>query len=123
MLAAKGKTAADGMTADGDAAFTAVYTPANIETDTTNYATDSRTGAAITNQLDAAKGDAVYLTRSDWTGTFPKPDGEPSDVISTWATKSTAPMQTATRLPISTKRLRMLRWWRSWILQIPATRR
>ena len=84
VLAAKGKTAADGMTADGDAAFTAVYTPANTETDTTTYATDSRTGAAITNQLDAAKGDAVYLTRSDWTGTFPKPDGEPSDVISTW---------------------------------------
>lgn len=84
VLAAKGKTVADGMTADGDAAFATVYTPANTETDTTTYAVDSRTGAAVTNQLDAAKGDAGYLTRSDWAGTFPKPDGEPSDVISTW---------------------------------------
>ena len=65
VLAAKGKTVADGMTADGDAAFATVYTPANTETDTTTYAVDSRTGAAVTNQLDAAKGDAGYLTRSD----------------------------------------------------------
>ena len=42
------------------------------------------TGAADTNPLGAAKGDAGYLTRSDWAGTFPKPDGEPSNVISTW---------------------------------------
>ena len=84
VLAAKGKTTADGMTDNGDAAFTAVYTPANSDTDTTTYAADSRTGAAVTNHLDAAKGDAAYLTRSDWTGTFPEHDGEPSDVISTW---------------------------------------
>ena len=77
VLAAKGKTVADGMTADGDAAFATVYTPANTETDTTTYAVDSRTGAF-------QSGTVTYLSRSDWAGTFPKPDGEPSDVISTW---------------------------------------
>ena len=26
----------------------------------------------------------TYLTRNDWTGTFPTHDGEPTDEISTW---------------------------------------
>lgn len=52
--------------------------------DTTTYATDSYSGEKITNQFDAAKGDLTYLSRSDWTGTFPQHDGKPSDQISTW---------------------------------------
>ena len=38
----------------------------------------------ITNQLDHANGGLQYLSRSDWTGTWPTVDGEVSDQISTW---------------------------------------
>ncbi|WP_115727976.1 glycoside hydrolase family 3 N-terminal domain-containing protein [Actinomyces culturomici] len=84
ILAAKGKTVADGMTDEGDAALVATWTPGNAEVDTTTYATDSATGVAVTNRFDDAAGDLAYLTRSDWTGTFPTHDGTPSDQISTW---------------------------------------
>lgn len=84
VLAAKGYTPADGMTADGSAEMTAVYTPANTGVDTTTYAKDTTTGVAITNRFDSARGDITYLSRSDWTGTFPAHDGEPSDLVSTW---------------------------------------
>ena len=78
ILAAKGKTTADGMTADGDAEFTYVYT--ENELDTKTYAV-SENGTEITNQFDNAdlnyyegsvEGGVTYLSRSDWTGTFPK---------------------------------------------------
>lgn len=84
ILAAKGKTVADGMTADGNADFTEVYVPENTEVDVTTYATDTLTGVEVTNQFDDAKGDVTYLTRNDWEGTFPIHDGEISDEISTW---------------------------------------
>lgn len=43
------------------------------------------TGAATTNQFDDAAGDATYLTRADWEGTFPKYDGTlMAGQISTW---------------------------------------
>ena len=41
ILSAKGKTVADGMTADGDTAFVATYTPANGTVDTTTYKLDT----------------------------------------------------------------------------------
>jgi len=82
ILAAKGYTVADGMTEDGNADLTAVYTQPKF--DAATYAVDTKTDTEITNRFDAARGDFTLLTRSDWTGTFPKPDGEPSDVISTW---------------------------------------
>lgn len=82
ILAAKGYTVADGMTEDGDASFVDVYNVAVM--DTTTYATSETSGAAITNQFDDANGGLTYLTRSDWTGTFPAHDGEVTDVISTW---------------------------------------
>ena len=78
ILAAKGKTTADGMTADGDAAFTYVHTEKELDTKT--YAV-SENGTEITNQFDNAdlnyyegsvEGGVTYLSRSDWTGTFPK---------------------------------------------------
>jgi beta-glucosidase len=84
VLAAKGATVADGMTADGDSAFVDTYVPANTEVDTTTYSVDSYSGVAITNQLSDAQGDVTYLTRSDWLGTFPTHDGEVSATVSIW---------------------------------------
>ncbi|WP_407270434.1 glycoside hydrolase family 3 N-terminal domain-containing protein [Radiobacillus sp. PE A8.2] len=84
VLAAKGTTAADGMTTDGNQELVATYEPDIADVDTTTYAQDTATGVEITNQFDAAEGDITYLTRNDWEGTFPTHDGEVSDVISTW---------------------------------------
>lgn len=81
VLAAKGAAPAD---AAGDTAMVATYVPANTEVDTTTYATDMQTGAEVTNRFDDAAGDVTYLTRSDWTGTFPKHDGGVTDETSTW---------------------------------------
>ena len=80
ILAAKGYTAetTDGrMDAEGNAALT--YTWNEAELDTTTYAT-SANGTPIVNQLSDADinlyegndASVTYLTRSDWTGTFPQ---------------------------------------------------
>jgi beta-glucosidase len=79
ILAAKGKTTTDGMTADGNAEN--VYTFTVNSTDTTSYAYSSTNrGYKITNQFDDAdlnyysedgKALVTYLTRSDWQGTYP----------------------------------------------------
>lgn len=82
VLAAKGYTTADGMTDNGDAAFVETYTVSALDADT--YAVDSYSGAPVSNLFDHARGDIAYLTRNDWTGTFPIHDGEPSDIVSTW---------------------------------------
>ena len=86
ILAAKGKTANDGMTADGNPALVASYTYSGEgEVDDKTFAADDYSGVAITNQLDDAAGDVAYLTRNDWEGTFPKHDGAPLEgVVSTW---------------------------------------
>lgn len=84
MLAYKGKTVSDGMTAEGDRSMVAAYAPDNTEVDTVTYSKDSQTGVEVTNQFDDARGDMTYLTRSDWTGTFPAHDGEVSNQVSTW---------------------------------------
>ena len=76
ILAAKGYTTADGMTEAGDAALT--YTWTEEEMDTTTYAA-SANGTPITNQLSGADpnlyegldAQVTWLSRSDWTGTFP----------------------------------------------------
>ena len=76
VLAAKGYTIADGMTADGNAALTYKYT--QDEMDTTTYSVSSTTGNAITNQFDNTElsyyglEDLTYLSRSDWQGTWPQ---------------------------------------------------
>lgn len=73
ILAAKGKTVADGMTEDGNAALTATWTCAEL--DDTSFAAGAN-GEAITNQFDHAdfntwQSDTVtYLSRSDWAGTW-----------------------------------------------------
>ena len=77
ILAAKGCTVEDGMTAAGDAAMAWQYTNAAI--DTTTYAVSAATGAEITNQFDNASLDyygvedtMTVLSRSDWQGTWPQ---------------------------------------------------
>ncbi len=76
VLAAKGYTKADGMDAAGNAALTYTWNEAKL--DTTTYAT-SLNGTEITTQLSDAdlnlyegtEESITYLSRNDWTGTFP----------------------------------------------------
>ena len=75
VLAAKGKTTADGMDAEGNATLVCEWY--NPELDATTYAT-SDNGTKIENQLSEADpnlndnvDDIVYLTRNDWEGTMP----------------------------------------------------
>lgn len=84
ILAQKGRTPNDGMTAPGDSSLVASYTPDNTQVDVTTFSKDAKTGKKITNLFDSARADATYLSRADWTGTFPKHDGAPSDRISSW---------------------------------------
>lgn len=77
ILAAKGYSTADGMDADGNAQLT--YQWNNPSLDTTTYST-SKNGTKIENQLSGSdinlyegnETQVTYLTRNDWTGTFPK---------------------------------------------------
>lgn len=82
ILAAKGYTTADGMDADGDASLVGTYE--QKEFDNTTYAKDAATGNEITNQFDYGNiqtydDSYVYLTRNDWTGTWPTIYGEPNE--------------------------------------------
>ncbi len=82
--AAKNVLAAKGAAVEGNASRVATYVPTNADVDTTTYAKDSLTGEKVANRLDSARGDATYLTRADWTGTFPTHDGEVTSQVSTW---------------------------------------
>ena len=82
ILAAKGKTVADGMTEYGNAELAFKFTVDAL--DTTTYYVDTRTGKPVTNEFDDASGDLNYLTRADWTGSFPVHDGTASSTVSTW---------------------------------------
>lgn len=77
ILAAKGKTAADGMVGEGDARLSAKF---NVREDDYEIYSVTGDGFAIKEQLSMVdinryenRGDnsVVYLTRSDWTGTYP----------------------------------------------------
>lgn len=80
ILAVKGKTTADGMTADGDASL--VYTWNNPSRDTEVFSTTAKTGVKITNLFDDVdpnknetmkeRNSITWMSRSDWTGTYPK---------------------------------------------------
>lgn len=80
ILAAQGKTTADGMTADGNAALTYQWTwDGEVDADTFSV---SKAGVEITNALSEGDyatdlnafmpGTVTYLSRSDWDGTFPE---------------------------------------------------
>jgi len=74
VLAAKGKTTADGMDYDGNTTLTNKVTVGTL--DATTYAVSQATGNTITNQFDATDisyydSGFKYLTRSDWAGTWP----------------------------------------------------
>ncbi|MDR1641430.1 MAG: fibronectin type III-like domain-contianing protein, partial [Clostridiales bacterium] len=77
ILASKGKTVS------GNSDLVAAYEPGLTEIDMT-YSRDSFSGAEITNLFDEAAGDAKYLSRNDWIGTFPSHDGQVTSIISTW---------------------------------------
>ncbi|MBE5956402.1 MAG: glycosyl hydrolase [Lachnospiraceae bacterium] len=75
VLAAKGYGVANGMTEDGNTAMTFLYNVAELDTET--YSVSSATGYEITNQFDSAElsqygYDMNYVSRNDWTGTWPK---------------------------------------------------
>lgn len=75
ILAAKGKTTADGMDAEGNAEMTSNIVVKN--TDTNTYSVSLATGNEITNQFDAADikqydSEYTYLSRSNWSETWPK---------------------------------------------------
>ena len=84
VLAYKGTAQAGKMTGEGNKGMISVYIPRNTEVDTITYAKDSYSGVVITNRFDEAAGDIVYLTRNDWGGTWPTPDGVAYNEISTW---------------------------------------
>ena len=75
VLAAKGYTTANGMTAEGNAAM--AYKHVEETLDSQSYANSSATGNPITNQFDNADlgyygVEMDYLSRSDWQGTWPQ---------------------------------------------------
>ncbi len=75
VLAAKGYTTANGMTADGNAAMVYNYQVETLDAET--YSVSKATGNEITNQFDSADlsqygTEITYLSRNDWTGTWPK---------------------------------------------------
>lgn len=79
ILSAKGKTKADGMTEEGDKAMAYAYT--QKKTDAETYAVSSETGEKIQNQMENVDisyydKDFTYLSRSDWSGTWPAVYGD-----------------------------------------------
>lgn len=79
ILSAKGKTKADGMTEEGDKAMAYAYT--QKKTDAETYAVSSETGEKIQNQMENVDisyydKDFTYLSRSDWSGTWPTVYGD-----------------------------------------------
>lgn len=84
ILAKKGKTTSDGMTKNGDQSF--VYTWKNGKFDDKTYSKDDATGNNVTNLFDDCSlnyydeyKNLTYLSRSNWTETFPKAVADSTD--------------------------------------------
>lgn len=75
VLSAQGKSTADGMTEEGDAAKVKTWTLDQLDSATFAY---SQNGTAVENQLSDMDlntympGTVTYLSRNDWKGTWPK---------------------------------------------------
>lgn len=75
ILAAKGKTVSDGMTADGDGELVYKHTLAKADE---SYSTSVYTGKSVTNSFEDAdinywvKDSVEYLSRSAWDATYPE---------------------------------------------------
>lgn len=80
ILAKKGKTVADGMTAEGNSEFVWSFTENSF--DAVSFKNDPVTGNTVTNRFDDAFVVGVnYLSRKDWTGTFPVPFADTVDSV------------------------------------------
>lgn len=85
ILAQKGATVADGMTSAGNAEMVWTYQQTEFDSETYSYGND---GEKITNQFDKVDlayymDDVVYLSRSDWEGTFPNYGNEHQSLTAT----------------------------------------
>lgn len=74
VLAAKGYDTGDGMDYNGDETLAQSF---ELDQDLEIFSADEDTGTEITNQFEGAEigayyDDIVYLTRSDWEGTYPQ---------------------------------------------------
>ncbi|WP_203624558.1 glycoside hydrolase family 3 N-terminal domain-containing protein [Lacticaseibacillus sp. 866-1] len=83
ILALKGTTA-DKLSGQADRSLATTWLPQMGDKDVQVFKADSTTGNRVTNQFDNVRGNLKYLTRQDWTGTFPTADGRLSDQKSTW---------------------------------------
>lgn len=88
---------ADGISVDsakmsgdsGNASLVGKYTVSAFDEKT--YAVDDATGKAITNLFDyASLSDSKYLTRNDWTASFPATYGSASNKVSDYSERSNA---------------------------------
>ncbi len=86
ILAKKGKVKGDGMTSEGDSDFAYKWTNSSLDSKT--YSKDSKTGVEITNQFENADikhysdgASFKYLTRNDWSGSFPKAFADRTDSL------------------------------------------
>ncbi len=76
ILAAKGYSTSDGMTAEGDSSKTYTWNQAELDAET--YSVSTQTGYEVTNAFDDADlnyydgYEYTYMTRSDWEGTWPE---------------------------------------------------
>jgi len=73
ILSQKGYSTANGMDADGDTSFVYAYEQQSFDAETYSYGVD---GQKITNQFDKFDlshylDDVTYLSRNNWTGTWP----------------------------------------------------
>lgn len=89
-------TASPSETVAGNAAFVSAYSPVIVDpdgdgVDTVTYSIDSKSGKEVKNLFDHANMPGIeYLTRRDWTGTFPTRIGENTGITSAFGSTANA---------------------------------